>query len=111
MKMAYFYLALAIIIEVSAAMALKASEGFTKPIPTAIVIVGYLTAFYLLTVIVKTLPIGITYAIWAGMDIVLVTIVSAFMYRQMVDLPAIIGMGLIISGVITINVFSKTVMY
>lgn len=106
--MVYFYLTMAIIIEVIAASALKASEGFTRPIPTAIVIVGYITAFYLLTVIVKTLPVGITYAIWAGMGIVLVAIVSAVMYKQMPDIAAIIGMVLIITGVIIINVFSKT---
>ena len=106
--MVYLYLAIAIIVEVVAASALKASEGFTRPVPTAIVIVGYLTAFYLLTVIVKTLPVGITYAIWAGMGIVLVAIVSAVMYKQIPDWPAIIGMGLIITGVIIINLFSKS---
>lgn len=106
--MVYLYLAIAIIVEVVAASALKASEGFTRPVPTAIVIVGYLTAFYLLTVIVKTLPVGITYAIWAGMGIVLVAIVSAVMYKQIPDWPAIIGMGLIIAGVIIINLFSKS---
>ncbi len=107
--MAYLYLSIAIIVEVIAASSLKASEGFTRPVPTAIVIVGYLIAFYLLTVIVKTLPVGITYAIWAGMGIVLVAIVSAVMYKQIPDWPAIIGMGLIIAGVIIINVFSKSV--
>ena len=106
--MVYLYLAIAIIVEVVAASALKASDGFTRPVPTAIVIVGYLTAFYLLTVIVKTLPVGITYAIWAGMGIVLVAIVSAVMYKQIPDWPAIIGMGLIIAGVIIINLFSKS---
>ncbi len=107
--MVYLYLAIAIIVEVIAASALKASEGFTRPIPTAIVIVGYITAFYLLTVIVKTLPVGITYAIWAGLGIVLVAIVSAVMYKQIPDAPAMIGMGFIIMGVIIINVFSKSV--
>ena len=106
--MVYFYLAIAIIVEVIAASALKSSEGFTRPVPTAIVIVGYLTAFYLLTVIVKTLPVGITYAIWAGMGIVLVAIVSAVMHKQIPDAPAMIGMGLIITGVVIINVFSKS---
>ena len=107
--MVYFYLAVAIIVEVIAASALKASDGFSRPVPTAIVIVGYLTAFYLLTVIVKTLPVGITYAIWAGMGIVLVAIVSAVMYKQIPDLPAIVGMALIVIGVIIINVFSESV--
>jgi len=106
--MVYLYLAIAIIVDVIATSALKASEGFTRPIPTAIVIVGYLTVIYLLTVIVKTLPVGITYAIWSGMGIVFVTIVSAVIYKQIPDAPALIGMGLIITGVIIIYVFSKT---
>ena len=106
--MVYLYLAIAIIVEVIAASALKASEGFTRPIPTLIVVVGYLTAFYLLTVIVKTLPVGITYAIWAGMGIVLVAIVSAVMHKQIPDLAAMIGMSFIIAGVIIINLFSKS---
>ena len=106
--MTYLYLALAIIAEVAATSALKASEEFTKLVPSIIVIVGYCIAFYLLTLVLRVIPIGITYAIWSGLGIVLVTIAGVFLYKQTPDIPAIIGMGLIITGVIVINVFSKT---
>ena len=107
--MTYLYLALAIIAEVAATSALKASEEFTRLVPSIIVIVGYCVAFYLLTLVLRVIPIGVTYAIWSGLGIVLVTIVGVFLYRQTPDIPAMIGMGLIVSGVIVINVFSKTV--
>lgn len=107
--MVYLYLALAIIAEVIATSALKASEQFTRLFPTLIVVTGYVVAFYLLTLVLKTMPVGIAYALWSGMGIVLVTLVSVVLYRQVPDLPAIIGMGLIILGVIVINVFSKTI--
>lgn len=107
--MVYLYLALAIIAEVIATSALKASEQFTRLFPTLIVVTGYVVAFYVLTLVLKTMPVGIAYALWSGLGIVLVTLVSVVLYRQVPDLPAIIGMGLIILGVIVINVFSKTI--
>ena len=107
--MTYLYLALAIIAEVAATSALKASEEFTKIIPVMIVIVGYGIAFYFMTLVFRVLPIGITYAIWSGLGIVLVAIVGFMFHKQTLDIPAIIGMGLIISGVIVINVFSKAI--
>lgn len=107
--MVYLYLALAIIAEVIATSALKASEQFTRLFPTLIVVTGYVVAFYLLTLVLKTMPVGIAYALWSGLGIVLVTLVSVVLYRQVPDLPAIIGMGLIILGVIVINAFSKTI--
>lgn len=107
--MAYTYLAIAIVAEVIATSALKASEGFTKVIPTLIVIIGYGVAFYFLTHVLKTIPVGVTYAIWSGLGIVLVAIAGVFLYKQTPDLPAILGMGLIVAGVVVINVFSKTV--
>jgi len=106
--MPYTYLALAIIAEVVGTSALKASEGFTKIIPSAIVIIGYGIAFYFMAFVLKTLPVGITYAIWSGLGIVLVTVVSMLLYRQIPDLFAILGMGMIVSGVVVINLFSKT---
>jgi len=106
--MTYLCLALAIIAEVTATSALKASEEFTKLAPSIIVIVGYCISFYLLTLVLRVIPVGITYAIWSGLGIVLVTIAGVFLYKQTPDFPAIIGMGLIILGVIVINVFSKT---
>lgn len=107
--MAYLYLAVAIIAEVAATSALKASEEFTKLMPSLIVIIGYAAAFYFMTLVLRTIPVGITYAIWAGLGIVLVAIVGTVIYKEIPDLPAVIGMTLIVSGVIIINVFSKTV--
>ena len=107
--MTYLYLAVAIIAEVIATSALKASEEFTKPVPSAIVIIGYGVAFYCLALVLRNIPVGITYAIWAGLGIVLIAIVGAVLFRQVPDIPAVLGMTLIVSGVVVINVFSKTV--
>ncbi|MGV6810470.1 MAG: DMT family transporter [bacterium] len=106
--MAYLYLAIAIISEVMATTALKSSQGFTQFIPSVVVIIGYGSAFYFLSLVLKTIPVGIAYAIWAGVGIVLLAIVAAIVFKQIPDLPAIIGMVLIISGVFVIKVFSKT---
>lgn len=109
MKIAYLYLAIAIVTEVIATTALKASEQFTRPIPTLIVVLGYGTAFYMLSLALRTLPVGIAYAIWAGVGILLVAVAGAIVYRQVPDLPAIIGMAMIVSGVVVIHGFSETV--
>ena len=106
--MAYLYLAIAIIAEVIATSALKASDEFTRLIPSMVVVIGYAVAFYFMTLVIRTIPIGITYAIWSGLGIVLIAAVGFVYYRQALDLPAIIGMGLIVSGVVVINVFSNT---
>ena len=107
--MTYFYLTIAIIAEVAATSALKASEEFTRLVPSLIVVVGYGVAFYFMTLVLRVIPVGITYAIWSGLGIVLVTVVGIFLYKQVPDIPALIGMGLIVAGVVVINVFSKTV--
>ncbi len=107
--MPYIFLAVAIIAEVAATSALKACDGFTKLIPSIVVVVGYGVAFYCLTIVLQTIPIGITYAVWGGIGIVLVAIVGMVHYKQVPDIPAIIGMALIISGVVVINVLSKVV--
>ena len=107
--MGYWYLTIAIIAEVIATSALKASGEFTKLVPSIIVITGYGVAFYFLALVLKTIPVGIAYAIWCGMGIVLIAIVAAIIFKQIPDVPALIGMALIISGVVVINVFSKTV--
>jgi small multidrug resistance pump len=106
--MGYIYLALAIVVEVIGTIALQASEGFSKPLPSVIVILGYGSAFYLLSLVLKYMPVGIVYAIWAGLGIVLISIAGAILYKQELDLPAMIGMGLIVAGVAVINIFSKT---
>jgi small multidrug resistance pump len=107
--MAYLYLSIAIIAEVAATSALKASAEFTKLIPSLVVVTGYMVAFYFMTLVLRYIPVGITYAVWAGVGIVLVVIVGAILYGQIPDIPAVIGMGLIISGVVVIHVFSRTV--
>lgn len=104
----WIYLAIAIVAEVIATSALKASNEFTRLVPTIIVVTGYLTAFYFLTLSLRVIPVGIAYAIWAGLGIVLIAIISWILYGQKLDLPALLGMGLIISGVLVINLFSKT---
>ena len=106
MKMDYLYLAIAIIAEVIATSSLKASEEFTKIIPSALVVIGYGVAFYSLSVVLKTIPIGIAYAIWAGLGIVLITISGMILFNQTPDAPAIIGMTLIILGVVIIHLYS-----
>jgi len=105
--MGKLYLAIAIISEVVGTSALKASNGFTNFLPSMIVIIGYGLSFYMLSLTLKTINIGIAYAIWAGLGIVLVALISAFWYKQIPDLPAILGMSLILIGVVIINVYSK----
>ncbi len=107
--MGYLYLIIAIISEVIATSALKVSEGFTKLGPSTLVLVGYGISFYFLSLVLKTLPVGVAYAIWSGIGIALITIVGAVVFKQIIDTPAIIGMILIVSGVVVINVFSKTI--
>jgi small multidrug resistance pump len=105
--MSYLYLAIAIIAEVIATSSLKASTEFTKLWPSVAVILGCGTAFYFMTLALRQIPLGITYAIWSGLGIVLVTVVGAVVYNEKPDIPALIGMGLIIAGVLVINLFSK----
>jgi small multidrug resistance pump len=103
--MSYLYLGIAIIAEVVATSALKSSQGFTKPLASIVVVVGYCIAFYCLSIVLKTIPIGVAYAIWAGLGIVLITIVGYFFYQQKLDTAAVVGMSLIVVGVVVINVF------
>jgi small multidrug resistance pump len=104
----FLFLAIAILFETIATSALKSSQQFTKVTPTIITFVGYIAAFYFLSLAIKTVPIGIAYAIWSGVGIILITLIGVFYYKEIPDLPAIIGMFLILAGVIVINVFSKT---
>ncbi|MCR3755535.1 MAG: multidrug/betaine/choline efflux transporter EmrE [Sodalis sp. Psp] len=106
--MAYLYLFIAIISEVIATSSLKASAGFSKLTPSIVVIVGYAISFILLSLVLKTVPVGIAYAIWSGLGIIFVSVVSYFLYGQKLDSVAIGGIILIIVGVLVINLFSKT---
>ena len=104
----FLLLLIAIISETAATLALKASDGFTKLAPSIITVVGYAAALYFLSITIKVIPVGIAYAIWSGVGIVLVTFFAIFYYKQIPDLAAIIGMILIIAGVVVLNLFSKT---
>lgn len=108
---AYAYLAVAIIAEVIATTALRAADGFTQLWPSVISIVGYVVAFYFLSLTLRSMPVGIAYAIWSGVGIVLISLAGWLIYKQLLDLPALIGMGLIMAGVIVINLFSKTAVH
>ena len=108
---AYLYLGIAIVAEVIATTALRASTGFTVLLPSVVSIVGYAVAFYFLSLTLKTMPVGVAYAIWSGVGIVLISLAGWLIYRQLLDLPAIVGMGLIMAGVIVINLFSKTAVH
>lgn len=106
--MHYLFLTIAIIAEVIATTALKASEELTRVGPTLLVVIGYLVAFYFLILSIRVIPVGIAYAMWSGIGIVLIGIASAILYKQIPDLPAILGMLLIAAGVIVIHLFSQT---
>jgi small multidrug resistance pump len=104
----YVYLAIAIAAEVIATTSMKAIDGFNKPLPLILVIGGYAIAFWMLTLVVRSIPVGIAYAIWAGLGIVLVSIAALVLYQQKLDAPAMLGMGMIVSGVVVIQLFSKS---
>jgi small multidrug resistance pump len=106
--MHFLFLIIAIVAEVIATSALKATDEFSRLWPTLLAIAGYICAFYFLTLALRVFPVGIAYAIWAGLGIVLVAIVGVVLYGQHLDLPAIVGIGLIIAGVLVINLLSKT---
>lgn len=106
--MSYLYLSIAIVAEVIGTSALKSSEGFTNFWPSVAVVLGYAAAFFFLSLVLKTIPVGVAYAIWSGLGIVLISIVGAVLFKQTLDLAAIIGMLLIVTGVIVMNLFSST---
>ncbi|MDQ0506261.1 DMT family transporter [Xanthobacter agilis] len=107
--MSYLYLAVAIVAEVIATSALKSTDGFTRLVPSLVVGFGYVVAFYCLSVTVRELPVGVVYAIWSAVGIVLVAAFAWIYLGQALDWPAIVGLGLIVVGVVVVNLFSKTV--
>ncbi|MDH4990209.1 SMR family transporter [Aquamicrobium lusatiense] len=109
--MTYLYLFVAIIFEVIATTALKQTDGFTRLLPSLMTILGYALAFYFLALTLRTMPVGIVYAIWSGAGIILITAIGWLLFRQSLDLPALVGMGLIMAGVLVINLFSKSVVH
>ena len=102
------YLVIAIVGEVIATSFLRASAGFTQLVPSIVVVVGYCVTFYFFSLALQTIPVGIGYAIWSGVGIILVSIIAYFAYGQTLDLPALIGIGLILAGVLVINLFSQS---
>ncbi len=106
---AYGLLALAIISEVTGSTFLVKSEGFTRLGPSLLVVIFYIISFYLLSQVIKTIPLGIAYAIWGGVGIVLTAFIGFLIFRQNLDIPAVIGIIMIVGGVIVMNVFSKSV--
>lgn len=107
--MNYIYLAVAICCEVVATSALKQTDGFTRLLPSIVTIAGYGLAFYFLSLPIRTIPVGVVYAIWSGAGIVLIAAIGFFVLGQRLDTPAVAGLALIIAGVLVINLFSKTI--
>lgn len=107
--MHWLYLAVAIVSEVVATSALKAAEGFTRWFPSLLVVVGYASAFYFLSLTLRTIPLGVTYAIWSGVGVALVSLVGWVVYHQALDAAGFVGISLIVAGVAVLNFFSKTV--
>jgi small multidrug resistance pump len=104
--MPYLYLTIAILAEVISTSALKATQGFTRFWPSVVVVVGYGVAFYFLSLALKTIPVGVAYAIWSGVGVALITLIGWFVFHQKLDAPALIGIGLIVAGVVVIQLFT-----
>lgn len=109
--MSWIYLAIAITAEIIATTALKASDGFTRLYPTIITVSGYFAAFYFLALTLKVIPVGVAYAIWSGAGVVAISLIGYVMFKQTLDTAALIGIGMIVAGVVVLNVFSKSVMH
>lgn len=107
--MNWWVLGVAIVSEVIATSALKASEGFTRLWPSVVVVLGYACAFYFLSLTLRQIPVGVAYAVWSGAGVVLITLAGWIFYQQSLDAAALLGMGLIVAGVVVLNVFSKSV--
>ncbi|MDH4384915.1 MAG: SMR family transporter [Caulobacter sp.] len=104
----YGWLAIAILAEVIATSALKSSNGFSRLWPSVITVIGYGVAFYGLSLTLRTVPLGLAYALWSGVGIVLITAIAWIAFKQTLDTPALVGVGLILAGVLVINLFSKS---
>lgn len=107
--MKWLYLAIAIVAEIIGTSALNASQGFSRLWPSLVTVVAYAVAFYLLALTLREIPMGVAYAIWSGVGIALITLVGFVFFNQKLDAPALVGMGLIIAGVVVMNVFSSSV--
>ncbi|MEN8657676.1 SMR family transporter [Marivita sp.] len=106
--MPYLILMLAVLAETIGTTALQASQQFSRPLPSAIVVVAYGAAFYLLAIALKSFPVGIAYAMWSGMGIVFIAVIGFAVFGQRLDWPAILGIAMIMAGILVINLFSNT---
>lgn len=106
--MSWIYLSIAIGAEIIATSALKSAAGFTRLVPSLITVAGYSIAFYCLSLSLRTIPVGIAYAVWSGVGIVAISLIGILFFKQHLDMPALLGIGLIIAGVLVLNVFSKS---
>ena len=104
----WVYLGLAIVSEVLATASLKSTEGFTRLVPSVVVLVGYSAAFYFLSLTLDTIPIGVAYAVWSGVGVATITLVSFVLYDQKIDVAGLVGIGLIVAGVVVLRLFSAT---
>ncbi|HLT25415.1 MAG TPA: multidrug efflux SMR transporter [Zeimonas sp.] len=105
---AWLYLSIAIVSEVVATSALKACDGFTRLLPSLVVVAGYATAFWFLSLALRTVPVGIAYAVWSGVGIALITLIGWLVFGQSLDAPALIGLALIVAGVAVLGLYSRS---
>ena len=103
----WVYLGLAIVSEVIATASLKSTEGFTRLMPSIVVLMGYSAAFYFLSLTLDTIPIGVAYAVWSGVGVATITLVSFLVYDQKIDAAGLLGIGLIVAGVVVLRLFSE----
>lgn len=106
--MSWLYLSIAIFAEIIATTALKKAEGFSLLLPSVVTVVGYAIAFYFLSLSLRSIPVGIAYAVWSGVGIVAISIIGVIVFKQTLDLAALIGISFIVLGVLILNVFSKS---
>ncbi len=105
--MNWLWLSVAILLEIVGTLCLKAADGFTRPLPTSVVAVCYVGAFWCLSLALRTIPMGIAYAVWSGIGILAISVFGFLIYRQSLDLPAVVGIGFIVAGVLIINLWSR----
>ena len=108
MPLHYLWLVLAIVAETVGTTALQASQQFTRLWPSVTVVLAYGTAFYLLSLVLKIMPVGVVYAVWSGLGVISIAIIGRVVFGQRLDAPALIGIALILAGVLVIHLFSRT---
>jgi len=109
--MNWIFLAIAILTEIVATSGLKAADGFTRLVPSVVVIVGYAISFYFFSLALRGIPVGVAYGVWSGVGIMAIALIGWLYYGQVLDLAAILGLALIVAGVLVLNLFSKSVVH